>query len=142
KWCEQGEETMAQLMILSTRATQEAITESVFSDLLHLHLQKWRYTSEAAELSEDQPQKPASEVVEKAKYELQHIVPESISQNSTDASLVELAAAGNERAFERLVQRYEGLVRRFVYRHVVYTEDAQDIVQFVFLQLYLSLPRL
>jgi RNA polymerase sigma-70 factor (ECF subfamily) len=75
-------------------------------------------------------------------YVSQHIVSESISPDSTDTDLVEQAASGNERAFERLVQRYETQVRQFVYHHVFYTEDAQDIVQFVFMQLYLFLPRL
>lgn len=157
---------MAQLVILSTCATQEDFTEFVFSDLLRLRLQKHSTTAGSdlsclsehtmspttdtinrslrweAELSEGQPQKPASAAVEKAKYEPQHIAPESVSQNSTDASLVEQAAAGNERAFEQLVQRYERQVSQFVYRNLVYSQDAQDIVQFVFLQLYLFLPRL
>jgi RNA polymerase sigma-70 factor (ECF subfamily) len=69
-------------------------------------------------------------------------VPESVSQDSTDADLVEQAAAGNERAFELLVERYETLVWQFVYHHLACTEEVQDVMQFVFLQLYLFLPRL
>lgn len=57
-------------------------------------------------------------------------------------SLVELATAGNEQAFELLVQRYETQVWQFVYHHLARPEDVQDVVQFVFLQLYLFLPRL
>jgi RNA polymerase sigma-70 factor (ECF subfamily) len=61
---------------------------------------------------------------------------------STDADLLAQAAIGNERAFELLVQRYETQIRQFVYYHLARTDDVQDVVQFVFLQLYLYLPRL
>jgi RNA polymerase sigma-70 factor (ECF subfamily) len=165
---QKGEGIMAALMILPISTTQEDLTELVFSDLLRSFLQQHNAstgndlsrpsdrttcttasttnqplrqegnTSEPAELSEDQTQKPTGEIGKREKYELQ----ERASQGATDATLVELAAAGNEQAFERLVQRYEKQVSQFVYRHVVYTEEVQDIVQFVFLQLYLFLPRL
>jgi RNA polymerase sigma-70 factor (ECF subfamily) len=136
KWCEQGEETMAQLMMLPIPTIQEDFTEVVFSDL-----HSGGDASDAAERSSDQPLRSASETAGRVRYEPQQIGPKSVSRDCTDASLVEQAAAGDERAFEQLVQRYERQVSQFVY-HMVYTEDAQDIVQFVFLQLYLYLPRL
>jgi hypothetical protein len=46
----------------------------------------------------------------------------SVSQYSTDAALVEQAAAGNEWAFELLVEPC-------VYHHLVCTEVMQDVVE-------------
>jgi RNA polymerase sigma-70 factor (ECF subfamily) len=158
---------MTQLMILPAPTIQEDFTEVVFSDLLcslpysagtdlscpgdhtmsrttdtiNRSLRSEGDASEAAVRSEDRPQEPASETVGRVKYE-KHIMSESFSQDCTDASLVDQAAVGNERAFELLVERYEALVWQFAYRRLARTDDVQDIVQFVFLQLYLSLPRL
>ena len=133
---------MSQLMILPTPAAQEDFTEFVFSDLLRSLLQQRGDASEAAQRPEHQPQKSASEAVGRVRYGPQPTVSVSVSQDTTDADLVEQAATGNERAFELLVQRYEKLVWQFVYYHLPRTEDVQDVVQFVFLQLYLFLPRL
>jgi RNA polymerase sigma-70 factor (ECF subfamily) len=149
---------MSQLMTLPATATQEDFSGQVFSELLHLLLHSagtdlsrpWDHTTtrtkntiNRAERPAHRTQETANEISEQVKYELQHNVPTaSISPASTDADLVEHAAAGNERAFELLVQRYEMLIKQFVYRHLTPSEDVQDIVQFVFLQLYLFLPRL
>jgi RNA polymerase sigma-70 factor (ECF subfamily) len=134
---------MSPLMTLPVPVTQEGFTELVFSELLRSLLQKRANITEAAEQPTPQPQEAAHEISEQVKYERQHSMPmASVSPDATDASLVELAAAGNERAFELLVQRYELLIKQFVYRHLAHHEDVQDIVQFVFLQLYLFLPRL
>ncbi|SRR5713226_3122318 len=132
---------MSQLMTLPPLVTQEDFTEFVFSDILRSILQKPVY--ESVEQPEHRTQEQQiNETVERVGYESQHIVQEIVSQDSTDTSLVEQAASGNERAFELLVHRYEALVLHFVNHHLAYSEDAQDIVQFVFLQLYLFLPRL
>src|SRR5262245_43326467 len=56
----------------------------------------------------------------------------------TDHFLIERACAGDELAFEMLVQRYQGILHRFAENHVG-SEQANDIVQFVWLQLYRSL---
>ena len=57
----------------------------------------------------------------------------------TDHFLIERACAGDESAFETLVQRYQGILHRFAQTHVG-SDQAYDIVQFVWLQLYRSLP--
>ena len=57
----------------------------------------------------------------------------------TDHFLIERACAGDESAFETLVLRYQGILHRFAQTHVG-SEQAYDIVQFVWLQLYRSLP--
>jgi RNA polymerase sigma-70 factor (ECF subfamily) len=62
------------------------------------------------------------------------------SQES-DASLIDQAFLGDHAAFEHLVSRHSPTLFAFVRRH---TSEGQveDIVQSVFLQLYLSLPQL
>ena len=59
----------------------------------------------------------------------------------SDGSLIDRAFLGDQAAFESLVSRYSPALFAFVRRH---TSDGQveDIVQSVFLQLYLSLPQL
>ena len=133
---------MSQLMIPPSLAKPEEFMERGFSDLLCSLQQKRGDASEVVERSKYRPQKAIPETVRQVGSESEPILAESVSQHSTDASLVEQAAAGNERAFELLVKRYKTLVWHFVYRHLVRTEDVQDVVQFVFLQLYLFLPRL
>ena len=133
---------MSQLMILPTPAAPEDFAQSMFSDLLRSLLQQQGDSSEAAQRSEQQPRRSASATAGRVGYKPQSIAPISVSQASTDADLVDQAAAGNERAFELLVQRYESQVWQFVYHHLARTDDVQDIVQFVFLQLFLFLPRL
>jgi RNA polymerase sigma-70 factor (ECF subfamily) len=141
---------MSQLMTLPTPAMQEDFSEFIFSELLRSLLQKRAEISagtdatKEAERLADQQQQAAHKthaLVGQAGYR-PGLAPARATQNSTDADLVEQAAAGNERAFELLVQRYEAQVSHFVHHHIAYTEDVQDIVQFVFLQLYLFLPRL
>jgi RNA polymerase sigma-70 factor (ECF subfamily) len=159
-----GEDTMSQLMILPTTAIQEDLTDAIFSDLLRSLIQQ-RDTSAGSDLSYPpertlntttgtsnrslrgkraayQSQKSASATAPRVEYKGQPLVPTTASPNSTDADLVDQAAVGNERAYEMLVQRYEKQVWHFVYHHMARTDDVQDIVQFVFLQLFLFLPRL
>ena len=59
-----------------------------------------------------------------------------------DSVLVQHVLAGNHDAFERLIDRYRPLLHRFVYHHLGEYDQTCDIVQHVFLQLYISLPRL
>ena len=58
-----------------------------------------------------------------------------------DSRLAARVRAGDESAFEVLVQRYQGLLHRFAQTQVG-SEQALDIVQFVWLQFYRSLPAL
>jgi RNA polymerase sigma-70 factor (ECF subfamily) len=112
------------------------------TDTINRSLRSGEDTSEAAQRSDYQLQEAANETMGRVEYEPQPIVSQSTSQDATDADLVEQAATGNERAFEVLVQRYETQIKQFVYHHLAHTDDVQDVVQFVFLQLYLYLPRL
>jgi RNA polymerase sigma factor (sigma-70 family) len=60
----------------------------------------------------------------------------------TDTMLMEQSLAGNETAFEMLVQRYHTPLLSFIGRHVRDYEQARDVAQHVWLQLYLSMPKL
>src|SRR5947207_11713258 len=59
-----------------------------------------------------------------------------------DGILAQQALAGDERAFEVLVHRYSTPLFNFVCRFLGDYDQACDIVQQVFLQLYISLPTL
>ena len=59
----------------------------------------------------------------------------------SDLLLLEQACAGNEAAFETLVDRYQRLLYRFAQTYLG-DEDAQDAVQFILLQLYRFMPTL
>ncbi len=63
-------------------------------------------------------------------------------EHTTDNVLIEQALLGDQSAFEALVSRYEMTLYNFVKRYLRDYEQAWDVVQFVFLQLYSFLPRL
>ncbi|HLH63225.1 MAG TPA: sigma-70 family RNA polymerase sigma factor [Ktedonobacteraceae bacterium] len=60
----------------------------------------------------------------------------------TDSNLVQQALAGDQKAFESLVHRYEAALFRLIYFYVHEYDEAHDILQQVWLQLYLSLSTL
>ena len=60
----------------------------------------------------------------------------------SDGMLAQQTLAGDSRAFETLVQRYSTPLFNFVYRFLGDYDQACDILQQVFLQLYISLPTL
>lgn len=60
----------------------------------------------------------------------------------TDGSLAQQILDGNEEAFETLVERYSSSLFNFICRFLNNADDASDILQHVFTQLYLSLPTL
>ncbi len=62
-------------------------------------------------------------------------------QELSDYMLLEQAGTGNQAAFETLVGRYQPLLYRFV-RARVGNEQAYDVMQFVWLQLYVSMSKL
>ena len=62
-------------------------------------------------------------------------------QQLSDYMLLKQAIAGNQVAFETLVQRYQPLLHSFVRAHVG-SEQAYDVLQFVWFQLYVSMPKL
>ncbi len=59
-----------------------------------------------------------------------------------DSILAQQALAGDERGFEQLVYRYHKLLFSYVYRFLGDRDQAYDVLQKVFLKLYLSLPEL
>ena len=59
-----------------------------------------------------------------------------------DSMLAQHYLAGDQQAFEVLVQRYSGPLFTFIYRFLGEYDAASDILQQVMLQLYLSLPKL
>jgi RNA polymerase sigma-70 factor (ECF subfamily) len=64
-----------------------------------------------------------------------------VQQDVTDAMLLEQARDGQQSAFETLVARYQPLLYRFV-RARVGSEQAYDVLQFVWFQLYQSMAKL
>ena len=59
-----------------------------------------------------------------------------------DAALIEKSLQGDHVAFEALVSRYRPLLYAYLRKLVGNHEQAEDLVQAVWLQLYLSLPQL
>ncbi len=62
-------------------------------------------------------------------------------QELSDLALMEQASIGNQEAFEQIVRRYQHELARFVWARLG-NETASDVLQFVWLQLYLTLPKL
>lgn len=60
----------------------------------------------------------------------------------SDETLVSQSLEKDEHAFEILFQRYGPTLFKFIYRYFGEYDQACDIMQQVFLQLYLSLPKL
>jgi len=64
------------------------------------------------------------------------------SPEISDGVLAQQTLSGDQRAFEALVQRYSGTLFNFICRFLADYDAASDILQQVFLQLYISLPNL
>jgi RNA polymerase sigma factor (sigma-70 family) len=64
------------------------------------------------------------------------------SPEISDGILAQQTLAGDQRAFEALVQRYSVALFNFICRFLGDYDQACDILQQVFLQLYISLPNL
>ena len=60
----------------------------------------------------------------------------------TDGILAQQSIAGDQRAFEMLVNRYSTSLFNFIYHFLNDYDQACDVLQQVFLQLYISLPKL
>src|SRR5438445_5516645 len=63
-------------------------------------------------------------------------------QETPDGLLIKQALSGNQWAFETLVQRYSTSLFSFIYHFLGDYDQACDILQQVFLQLYLSISTL
>ena len=61
-------------------------------------------------------------------------------QGVPDGVLVEQALAGNQCAFDILVRRYHHLLVSYIHGFIKDNEQVSDVLQHVFLKLYLSLP--
>ena len=59
----------------------------------------------------------------------------------TAARLAELASGGDQDAFEELVKSYQRRVYGFAYQYVRDADEAQDVAQEIFVQLYRNLRR-
>ena len=64
---------------------------------------------------------------------------QSMTPVDTDAELVRLAQAGDARAFEALVVKYQRRIARHVTRYVRRPDDVEDVVQEAFLKAYRGL---
>jgi RNA polymerase sigma-70 factor (ECF subfamily) len=60
----------------------------------------------------------------------------------SDGVLVREVLEGNQTAFEALVERYHTMLYRFIYHHLGEYDQACDVLQQVFLKLYIALPTL
>jgi RNA polymerase sigma-70 factor (ECF subfamily) len=80
--------------------------------------------------------------VEKQRVKTQFEKETHALQQESDSILINRAFRGDQAAFESLVSRYHSSIFLFVRRHCTDDELVEDIVQFVFFQLYLALPRL
>ena len=65
----------------------------------------------------------------------------NVNDSETDESLVILAKQGDWAAFEKLFNRHRTLVYRYAYQMVGRRDDAEDIVQEVFVRAYKNLDR-
>jgi RNA polymerase sigma-70 factor (ECF subfamily) len=63
-----------------------------------------------------------------------------MSEMAQDAELVRLAQAGDARAFEALVVKYQRRIARHVARYVKASGDVEDVVQETFIRAYRGLP--
>ena len=64
------------------------------------------------------------------------------SRDLSDQVLLAKSVAGDDSAFECLVQRYQAPLYNFIRRSLSDHEQAFDVLQFVFMQLYTSMPKL
>src|SRR5690242_3961347 len=58
-----------------------------------------------------------------------------------DAAVVSAFLAGEERAFQELVERYQTRLLNFIYRTIGDREKAEDLVQEVFIRVYRHIHR-
>jgi RNA polymerase sigma-70 factor, ECF subfamily len=73
---------------------------------------------------------------------LLHNQTHSITKESSDSILMAQTLAGDSTAFEAIIQRYHSPLIHYIGKHVGDYDQAYDILQHVFLQLHLFLPKL
>jgi RNA polymerase sigma-70 factor, ECF subfamily len=62
-------------------------------------------------------------------------------RSEDDAGVVSAFLGGEERAFQELVERYQGRLLNFIYRTIGDREKAEDLVQEVFIRVYRHIQR-
>lgn len=62
-----------------------------------------------------------------------------MAEKEADAELVRLAQAGDERAFQALVVKYQRRIARHVARYVKRANDVEEVVQDAFMRAYRGL---
>jgi len=60
---------------------------------------------------------------------------------TSDDKLIESVLAGDKKSFEVLMRKHQSPIFNMVHRHVRHREEAEDVVQHVFLQAYQHLER-
>ncbi|MEX0941008.1 MAG: sigma-70 family RNA polymerase sigma factor [Pseudomonadales bacterium] len=60
-------------------------------------------------------------------------------QEYSDAELIKAVTGGDQRAFERLILRYQDAVARFIWRLVPSPEDREEVCQDVFIKVFMNL---
>ena len=65
-----------------------------------------------------------------------------VTRSASDGDLIEQAKAGNQEAFEMLVERYRTPLYQFISRYFGDYDQRCDVLQQVLIQLYISLPEL
>ena len=68
-----------------------------------------------------------------------HKLEKTCSVKASDNELVQLALAGDLSAFEILVERYNLMLKNWAYSILRNPQQVEDVLQFVFLKLFLSL---
>jgi len=71
-----------------------------------------------------------------------HKLAKTYCLESSDNELVQQALAGDMSGFETLVERYNRMLTNWAYRILRNRQQVEDVIQFVFLQLFLSLDTL
>src|SRR5260370_11767359 len=71
-----------------------------------------------------------------------HKLTKTYCSESSDNELVQQALAGDMSGFEMLVERYNRMLTNWAYRILRNRQQVEDVLQFVYLQLFLSLGTL
>jgi len=73
-------------------------------------------------------------------YKMECVLTQTLE--TSDSALIARTLAGEDHTFECLVNRYHAPLHNFIGRCLKDYEQAGDVLQFVFMQLYISLPKL
>ena len=60
----------------------------------------------------------------------------NVLYDENDSNLLQQVAAGNEHAFRQLVEKYSGLLYKFIHRHTNDSQLSEEIVQDIFIKIW------